>query len=415
MVFLGRKIHYAWVICIVCFVIMIFTAPLVNACASLYLTAVTEEFGISRSAFTMTNTIVALCGMILSPFWGQIYQRYNAKYVLSTALLGFGLGYMSYSFAHSLVGLYFSATIVGIFFSGSAFLPVSMLITSWFDAKRGLAMSISLGGIGIGGAVLSPLITQMILRYGWRDTYQIVGVVVIVVAVPIAFGLLKSSPKNLNMRPLREKDTKKKATQRKQQSDESGVNIQEAKRKSYFYVHLIGMLLLGLICSAPLRQISPYVEDLHGPATAALIVSMYSFIGIFGKLLLGVMNDKFGSMKGAVFAFGLMIVGFLALLFGEFVPILYIASLFYGVGNGVGTVSAPLIISATFGKKNFNFMRGLTQSPMQLGMSLGGLMLAFTYDMTGSYRVGWTLCIGLTILSAGCFAYAYQMSKKERS
>ena len=147
-------------------------------------------------------------------------------------------------------------------------------------------MSISLGGIGIGGAVLSPLITQMILRYGWRDTYQIVGVVVIVVAVPIAFGLLKSSPKNLNMRPLREKDTKKKATQRKQQSDESGVNIQEAKRKSYFYVHLIGMLLLGLICSAPLRQISPYVEDLHGPATAALIVSMYSFIGIFGKLLL---------------------------------------------------------------------------------------------------------------------------------
>ena len=50
-------------------------------------------------------------------------------------------------------------------------------------------------------------------------------------------------------------------------------------------------------------------------------------------------------------------------------------------------MSAPLIISATFGKKNFNFMRGLTQSPMQLGMSLGGLMLAFTYDMTGSYRV----------------------------
>ena len=83
---MSGKIHYAWIICIACFVIMIFTAPLVNACASLYLTAVTEEFGISRSAFTMTNTIVALCGMILSPLWGQIYQKYNAKYVLSTAL-----------------------------------------------------------------------------------------------------------------------------------------------------------------------------------------------------------------------------------------------------------------------------------------------------------------------------------------
>ena len=30
------KVHYGWVICCACFVVMAFTAPLVNACASLF-------------------------------------------------------------------------------------------------------------------------------------------------------------------------------------------------------------------------------------------------------------------------------------------------------------------------------------------------------------------------------------------
>ena len=411
-----KKLHYSWVICIACFVIMIFTAPLVNACASLYLTSVTEEFGISRSAFTLTNTIVAMCGMFLAPLWGNIYQKYNAKIVLSIALLGFGLGYMSYSLAGSALQLYVSAFIVGIFFQGSAFLPVSMLITSWFDAKRGLAMSLALSGIGIGGSLLSPVITYFISAYGWRFSYRAVGALVIIVSVPVAFLLLKSKPSDMGLLPLEEKpgDGKEKTKAAvKPENDNKDVDLNRAKSKPYVYMHLLGMLLLGLICSAPLRQISPFVEDMHGASAAALIVSMYSFVGIFGKLILGVINDKLGSMKGACVAFFLMAIGFILLLFGQNMVLLYVMTLFYGVGNGVGTVSAPLIISATFGKKNFNFMRGLTQSPMQLGMSLGGLMVAFTYDLSGSYISGWILCIILTFFAMACFVYSYVQARKE--
>lgn len=77
------KVHYGWVICCACFVVMAFTAPLVNACASLYLPAVTEEFEISRSAFTVTSTLVAMCGLLLSPIWG--------RYILSTICVGYFL------------------------------------------------------------------------------------------------------------------------------------------------------------------------------------------------------------------------------------------------------------------------------------------------------------------------------------
>ena len=65
----------------------------------------------------------------------------------------------------------------------------------------------------------------------------------------------------------------------------------------------------------------------------------------------------------------------------------YVYIVFYCFAAGVGTVSAPLLISATFGTKNFNIMRGITQSPLQAGMSLGGLIVAGIFDITGAYTL----------------------------
>jgi MFS family permease len=177
---------------------------------------------------------------------------------------------------------------------------------------------------------------------------------------------------------------------------------------------MMGMFLTGLICSAPLRQINPYVTDMHGPAFAATIVSIYAFIGIFGKLILGTINDRAGAIKSSMLAFGFMAVSFFLLILGT-TKALYIMTLFYGIGNGVGTVLAPLLISATFGVKNFTFMCGITRSPLQLGMSLGGLLLAFVFDFTGSYTWGWIICILLSFMAAICFYWAYKRSIKAHS
>lgn len=84
----------------------------------------------------------------------------------------------------------------------------------------------------------------------------------------------------------------------------------------------------------------------------------------------------------------------------------------YSFAAGVGTVSAPLIISATFGTKSFNMMRGLTQSPLQAGMSLGGLMVAGVFDITGAYTLGWAACIAISVISIICFYAAHKMSRK---
>ncbi len=193
---------------------------------------------------------------------------------------------------------------------------------------------------------------------------------------------------------------------------ELDIPLDQARKHAFFWVHLFGMFLLGFVCSAPLRQIFPYVTDLHDATLAATIVALYSFVGIFGKLLLGWITDRIGPIYGAMFAFSLMALSFALLIGGEDRMLLYVMACVYGVGNAVGSVSAPLLISGTFGTRDFNLMRGIAQSPIQLGMSLGGLALAGVFDLIGSYVPGWGACIVLSLLAGGCFIWSYASSRK---
>lgn len=413
--------HYAWVICFGCTIICALTSPIINATATLYLKAVTAEFGVSRSAFTLSTTIVALCGIFTSPLWGKIYSRKDKmRTVLTLTMLGFGLSYMSYSLAHNIVHFYISAIALGIFWAGACFMPVSMMITAWFKQKRGLAMSITLAGIGFGGSIFAPLVRYFIEADGWRVAYQYVGAIIIVIACPIIFFLLKANPEEMGLKAYSEEinqdqaEGKKSTAIKNTTEDNIDISANESKDKLFFWLHMAGFFGMGLVCSAPMRQMNPYISDLYGAAFAANVIALSSLISIFGKLLLGVMHDKIGTMKSSAIAFGAFALAFIAATAGGTMGqnMFYVYVILYSFSAGVGTVSAPLLISATFGTKNFNMMRGITQSPLQAGMSLGGLMVAAIFDLMSSYTMGWVACIIISVLSMMCFYSAHLMSRK---
>jgi len=389
----------------------------------LYLKSVVEEFGVSRSAFTLTTTLVALCGLFTSPLWGKIYSdKSKMRVTLTITMIGFGLSYMSYSLAQNITHFYISALALGIFWAGACFMPVSMMITAWFKLKRGIAMSITLAGIGFGGSVLAPLIRYFIESYGWRASYQYVGIMIIVITCPIIFFLLKPTPESMGLKPFGadeapdEKELAKNAQKEAKKMAEGNIDIDlgDAKGHAFFWLHMIGFFGMGLVCSAPMRQMNPYISDIYGADFAASVIGLSSLMGVFGKLLLGWMHDKFGTMRSSAVAFIVFALALGAAILGKNMGqnMFYIYIVLYSFAAGVGTVSAPLLISATFGTKNFNLMRGITQSPLQAGMSLGGMLVAAIYDITGQYTLGWISCIAISILSIFCFYFAHKLTRK---
>src|SRR5215471_13630443 len=57
-------------------------------------------------------------------------------------------------------------------------------IAAWFDRRRGLALGIAMGGVGLGGFVMPQLAEALIERFTWRGAYLGLALLTAVVAFP---------------------------------------------------------------------------------------------------------------------------------------------------------------------------------------------------------------------------------------
>ena len=154
------------------------------------------------------------------------------------------------------------------------------------------------------------------------------------------------------------------------------------------------------------------LTELHGPVVAATVISVYSAVGIIGKLVLGHMNDLKGIVKSTLYASTLLALSYFLMLFSSNVWIVYLMAVFFGMGNAIGTVMPPLVTSAIYSTEQYSTAYGYVNSGLQFGMTVGSLLAAGIADLTGTYTVSW---IVITILSIGTglsWVGAYKNSKK---
>ena len=403
------KIFYGWWIVLGCIIITSTMVPPIMSLSNKFLIQVTTEMGISRGSFTLANTILQGLGIFISPLVAKKLAGGDMKKIQSFSIIGFALAYASYALAQSPIHLYISAFFVGIFYLNSTLIPVSMMVTNWFVQKRGLAMSLSMAGIGLGGTIFSPIVTTLLTNYGWRMTYVIMAAIILVCALPTSLFILRKSPKDMGLKAYGAGEVVATALK-----TDKGVKIsvKESKGKLFFWVMLVGMIANGLINSGALGQFPPALEELHGVATQAAIISLYSSIGVCGKVLLGWVNDKFGVIVSCTYGCIMFGLAFVFMLMGENVNMLYAMAIVFGLGNAIGTVIPPLVTAEIFGNEKYGEAYGMVNSATQVGLSLGSLMVASLYDLNGSYTNAWFILLALTVVTLVGWLGSYMLSKK---
>lgn len=407
-----HNIFYGWWIILGCIIITSTMVPLIMALSNKFLIQVTTEMGISRSAFTLANTILQGLGIFLSPIVSKKLAHGDMKKIQSISILGFVISYASYSFAQNVFHIYISAFFVGIFYLNATLIPVSMMITNWFIKKRGLAMSLAMAGIGIGGFIFSPIVTNFLSLYGWRITYRIMAVIVLALALPTSLFILRKKPEDMGLKPYGADEISSSKNNSSKSSTSVTLSVSDSKVKLFFWLLLLGMFTNSIINSGSLGHFPPAMEELHGANVQATIISVYSLIGIFGKLLIGWINDSFGIVASTTFgciAFGL---SFVFMLFGSNVTMLYVMAISFGLGNAIGTVIPPLITSSVFGSEKYGEAYGIANSAGQVGLALGSLFIASLYDIFGSYSPAWIVLLILTAVTYVGWIGSYVLSRK---
>lgn len=410
------KLFYGWIVVIGCILITMTMVPPIMALSNKYLIYVTEDLGISRSAFTLANTLLQGLGIFLSPLVSKQLAKGDLKKIQSVSIIGYCAAYFSYSLATSPIHLYISAVVLGVFYLNATLIPVSMMVTNWFNKSRGLAMSLAMAGIGVGGTIFSPILTYLLESFGWRATYRIMALVILVIALPTSLFILKKKPEDMGLVALGA-DEAPKANAAKAaapaRKNELKLSVSESRGKLFFWLLMLGMLTNGLINSGALGQFPPALQESHGAAVQATIISLYSLIGIGGKLILGWINDRYGVTVSSIFGCLSFALAFVFILMaGDGVGFLYAMAVAFGLGNAIGTVSPPLITAEVYGKEKYSEAYGIANSFSQVGLSLGSLMVAAIYDVSSSYSMAWVILLVFTIATLVCWVGSNVLSKK---
>lgn len=406
----GKGFFKGWLVVFAGLILMISVYGIVNNCASLFIKPVTEDLGFSRSEFSLYYTVIALSTMVIALFMGKLAKKFKIKNIMLVGCVLAGIGYIGYSYANSIYVFYLMSVFSGLGLGMTTLTPLSIIISNWFVEKRGLALGLTFMGSGVGGMIFNPVANYIILNYGWRQSYLVLGIIILVTTIPIVLIFMSEKPSDKGLLPYGYENSSKGVLD----TSAKGVMLGEAVKTKIFWIMVVGLILITIIAMGVQMHIASYLTDIgYSPTFAASVISINMGVVILGKILLGYIFDKVGCEKGVIFVGLQVFLGVLALLFASKYPAIIVFIICWGIGNCMGTIVPALITSEIFGKKDYSTIVGVVNAVVLLGAALGSAVTGKLYDMSGGYTLAWMTYLILTVIMVGLILISLVLGKRK--
>ena len=353
-----------------------------------------EAFGWTRFQTVVPAAVWALVYGLSGFFVGAWIQRFGIRRVIVTATLaGTGL-YMALSMITQLWQLHVVLALLGVVVAATTLVPAQTVITLWFNKKRGRAMGFTLMGIGLGGMALTPLVAWLIQEVGWRGTYRVAALAILVLTLPPVLLFLKNKPSDIGEVP-----DGRAAAGAGDAHVPTGVPARRAVRTSAFWLLFFTYLLQLYVMSAINVNTTAFAEGVgYMPLVAPLFMAFAVGISVPGRFIFGWLTDRIApqilmAAAGLLLGSSAMALHLLVIEFGVigYVPI-WTFGFLQGLGIAAATVVLPILVGRCFGDLEFGKIQGLVMAGFALGVILGGPSAAKIFDTTGSYAWAFVLC-----------------------
>ena len=369
------------------------------------------EGGFTIGDYTTISGLAGMVGVIFTLFIGVLIDKVPARGLCSTlvilgAIMLFGYGLVSQPWHLAIL-----AGLSGILVTIGLRLAISVVISNWFNLKRGLATSLALCGSGFGGAILATVVSYLIEACGWRTAFFILGVIVLVIALPIPIVFYRTRPSDLGMLPYGAEltDEERKAAEggEKKQAEPNinvAVGFKECKKSLAFWLLVIGFLLIGTINGAVTQEMVANNTTVGGwdTVTAGYFQSLYLVVVVIGKVALGEIFDRFGCKFASVVASVCCALACICLCFPSTLWGPIGASVFFGVGTCIATLGPSVMITRTFGRLDSGTLVGIAGFATGLGGVIGAIVAGQVFDATGTFNGAWIFCVVCSVLLMAC-------------
>ena len=156
-----------------------------------------RDLGWTRQQVTSGN---AYSKLLIGPLFGFLagwfIDRFGPRRLMLAGIVMAGVALVGLGTVSTLGFFYLFYVFNALGYVCGGPLPNQVLLSRWFDSNRGKAMGFAYLGIGVGGAIVPLLAHALTQRFGWQAALQMLGVLMLVIAFPMAW-FVKEKPEEI--------------------------------------------------------------------------------------------------------------------------------------------------------------------------------------------------------------------------
>ncbi len=289
-------------------------------------------------------------------------------------------------------------------------LPNQVLLSRWFDKNRGKAMGFAYLGIGIGGAIVPLLAYALTQRFGWQTALQILGVLMIVIALPMAW-FVKEQPEAVPQPAAGVPNGNPESAPAPQPRQHPPSILDTPRfgavlRSPAFYLLLVGSMCSIAAVGGTMQNLKLFLslDVMLSQAEVARISSLVLVGSLIGRISMGYLADRWAKKRVMLLIYLIVACAIPLLFFADRPQARYAFALLFGIGLGGDYMIIPLMAAELFGVKTLGRMMGVVLTADGVAEATAPMLVASLRDTTGSYTTGFGVLIALAVVGAAAVA-----------
>jgi len=359
---------------------------------AVFLQPITDDTGWSRTGVSTAMTLNFLIMGLAGFGWGALNDRFGTRPVVLAGALLLGLGLVLSSRAASQFGFLLAYGVLVGAASGSFIVPMIAAVTGWFTRHRSLAVSLVSAGIGVAPMTVSPFAAWLLTGTDWRSAQLTIGILAWALLIPAAL-MVRPTPPQAD------------AAGESAMSGAPEKGVGEALRSVPFLVLAATFFACCATHAGPIFHTISYAVACGLPVmTAVSIYSLEGLAGLGGRVVLGVLGDRYGAKRVLIGGLLLQALAAGSFVFARRPEEFYAVAAVFGFAYGGVMPLYAVLARDYFGQRIMGSVLGAAAMVSSLGMALGPSLGGWIFDRTGEYA--W-LYIGSFAIGLGAAAIAF--------
>ena len=382
-----RRLFHGWIVVATSAAGLFLGAfPIVAFSFGVFFQPFVREFHAGRGAISLAFTLHNLISGVCAVFVGRIADRVGARKVILPGLGMLGLMLLlAETMGSQLWALYVFYCALGVVAPATTTLPYALVVSRWFDRRRGLAIGLMMVGLGTGAIVMPMLAQRLIAAFGWRTAFALAGCAILVIPIPIVALLLRDTPAEMGLLPDGETET---AAPTAAGGRLDGLTWEESCRERYVLVDGDGIRPArgerarvcgshaGTVCRSRRHATDRRDGQFRRRSRASRRPDRVRVFS--GSLFWAVRRTR--SLRPVCAGYRAPVDGYRGVL-------ALAAAFLVGLGMGSEVDIIAFLMSRYFGLRSLGRTIGFAFGAFVVAGGIGPLVMGLSFDRTGSYRV----------------------------